>query len=32
MLYVYQLKSDANGVESVEVEKMSFRKNNVAAS
>ena len=27
VLYVYQLKTDANGVENVAVEKVSFRKN-----
>lgn len=27
VLYVYQLKTDANGVENVGVEKVSFRKN-----
>lgn len=33
MLYVYQLKTDANGVDNVGVEKVSFRKSsNLAAS
>lgn len=27
VLYVYQLKTDANGVENVSVEKVSYRKN-----
>jgi len=27
VLYVYQLKTDANGIENVSVEKVSFRKN-----
>ena len=27
VLYVYQLKTDANGTENVAVEKVSFRKN-----
>lgn len=27
MLYVYQLRKDASGAESVAVEKVSFRKN-----
>lgn len=27
VLYVYQLKTDSNGVENVGVEKVSFRKN-----
>ena len=31
MLYVYQLRRDANGVENVGVEKVSFRKNATAA-
>lgn len=31
VLYVYQLKTDANGVENVSVEKVSFRKNHAAA-
>lgn len=29
VLYVYQLKKDTNGVETVTVEKVSFRKNGV---
>lgn len=32
VLYVYQLKTDANGVENVAVEKVSFRKNHPPAS
>ncbi|PYH95816.1 vacuolar protein sorting 29 [Aspergillus ellipticus CBS 707.79] len=32
VLYVYQLKTDANGVETVAVEKVSFRKNNFPSS
>jgi vacuolar protein sorting-associated protein 29 len=32
VLYVYQLKSDDNGTETVAVEKVSFRKNNVPSS
>ncbi|KAI9854095.1 MAG: Vacuolar protein sorting-associated protein 29 [Vezdaea acicularis] len=32
VLYVYQLKKDANGVESVGVEKVSFRKNGAGGS
>lgn len=32
VLYVYQLKTDANGVETVAVEKVSFRKNNIPSS
>ncbi|SLM34482.1 vacuolar protein sorting [Lasallia pustulata] len=32
VLYVYQLKTDANGVENVGVEKVSFRKNGGAAA
>ncbi|KAI9751163.1 MAG: Karyopherin transporter [Chaenotheca gracillima] len=32
VLYVYQLRTDANGAESVGVEKVSFRKNAAAAS
>ncbi|KAJ5345678.1 hypothetical protein N7452_003682 [Penicillium brevicompactum] len=31
VLYVYQLKTDANGVENVAVEKVSFRKNHPPA-
>ena len=31
MLYVYQLKTDANGVENVSVEKVSYRKNHAPA-
>jgi vacuolar protein sorting-associated protein 29 len=30
VLYVYQLKTDANGIENVSVEKVSFRKMNEA--
>jgi vacuolar protein sorting-associated protein 29 len=32
VLYVYQLRTDANGVENVGVEKVSFRKQNPAAA
>lgn len=32
MLYVYQLKTDANGVENVGVEKVVFRKNSGLAA
>lgn len=32
VLYVYQLKTDANGAESVAVEKVSFRKQGATAS
>lgn len=32
VLYVYQLKTDDSGVETVAVEKVSYRKNNVPAS
>lgn len=32
VLYVYQLKTDAEGAETVAVEKVSFRKNAVPAS
>ena len=32
VLYVYQLKTDANGVENVAVEKVSFRKQGGAGS
>lgn len=32
VLYVYQLRTDTNGVESVAVEKVSFRKNNNAGA
>jgi vacuolar protein sorting-associated protein 29 len=32
VLYVYQLKTDASGVENVGVEKVSFRKQQVGAS
>lgn len=32
MLYVYQLKTDANGAETVAVEKVSFRKQGVTTS
>lgn len=32
VLYVYQLKTDANGVENVSVEKVSYRKNHAPAS
>lgn len=32
VLYVYQLKTDANGAETVAVEKVSFRKNGGASS
>ncbi|KAJ5289474.1 JAB1/Mov34/MPN/PAD-1 [Penicillium atrosanguineum] len=31
VLYVYQLKTDANGVENVSVEKVSYRKNHAPA-
>ena len=32
VLYVYQLRTDSNGVENVGVEKISFRKNGGVAS
>jgi vacuolar protein sorting-associated protein 29 len=32
VLYVYQLKTDVNGAETVAVEKVSFRKQGVATS
>ena len=32
VLYVYQLKTDVNGVETVAVEKVSYRKNNIPSS
>jgi len=32
VLYVYQLKIDANGVENVGVEKVNFRKNSGLAA
>ena len=32
VLYVYQLRVDANGIETVGVEKVSFRKSNGGAS
>lgn len=32
VLYVYQLKTDPNGVENVGVEKVSFRKNSGLAA
>lgn len=32
MLYVYQLKTDASGAETVGVEKVSFRKNSGLAA
>lgn len=32
VLYVYQLKTDAEGVESVKVEKISYRKNSAPSS
>ncbi len=32
VLYVYQLKTDSNGVENVAVEKVSFTKGGVSSS